>query len=568
MTAYVTRIASNVKKGVCAELGKRTLIVGPNGAGKSSVVNSIELALGGYSSDVMGKASLKKPSDLMVLSADGKTLEVEAYLSDGTKATFYTEKTQTGAKRPKRTGPSAVVFPFSEVTAHLTASAAKARTWFLQKIALEVSSKDVTACFPETAREAYSQRAEQCKTVNPHFTEVDALIYTMEAEAKKGRDSRAEVKAITSLLDEMQDSMPSWPPTESEIAALKIKEQEAMTAYSSEMRKSRGSTPQQVQESWERASRKVAELSQLESIYGVAVSHFSEIQGRESDFNTHDAFYADIRRQLIPVVELHARIEATECLVCGSFVAPEVDDATLPYLSSLEALRTANQSFDAFESAKGRVEEIQKNLVSSREQAQLSIEEWKHLTSILTVEDPGKIRASAAEHHKAMQKRMDAQAHLSKWEELSRLRDRVEEQQENEKKAKKLAKECQNVIRTLLQSTISDFQKTVQVYLPSTDVFGLEVDTKTDTCRFGLRRGEVIVSALSGAEWARVITAIACATTPESQMAVFVPEERAFDPQTLGTVMRALGKAPGQVILTSTVSPDSAPEDWTILDLS
>ena len=75
---YVKHIQSNVKKGVCAELGPRTLIVGPNGSGKTSILNSLELALGGFATDVMGRGPIRKPGDLMVLSQDGKTLDSTA----------------------------------------------------------------------------------------------------------------------------------------------------------------------------------------------------------------------------------------------------------------------------------------------------------------------------------------------------------------------------------------------------------------------------------------------------------------------------------------------------------
>ena len=562
MTAYVTRIASNVKKGVCAELEEKTLIVGPNGAGKSSVVNSIELALGGYSSDVMGRDSLKKPSDLMVLSSDGKTLEVEADLSDGSKATFYTEKTATGAKRPKRTGPESVLFPFTDVTSNLVGSAAKARTWFLQKMAVNLTLDGVAACLPASLREDYKKRAEQCKIVNPSFSQVDILVYLEEAEARKGRESRSEVKVLTSLLDEMQGNMPPWPPTEEQLAKYVQYEREAMEAYAQETGKGTGCSQEQIRDAWDRASTAVAELSQAEKTLTSCREESTRLQST-SGLGESEMQYAQIRRKILPVLDLHADLNASDCLVCGGSVS-----SPSFFAERAEAFRAANSRFDSVQSAKSRTEEMEARVGGMQEKANLCIQEWKHMESIASTHDPEKARSLLAAYEEATARRIEAENSLKKWDELSAIRDRIEENEEKEKKSKNLAKECRNAVKILLQSAIRTFEGCVQSFLPRTDTFGLHVDMKADTCRFGLRRGGILVSALSGAEWARVITAIGCATTPEKRMAVFIPEERAFDPSTLGEVMKALGNAPGQVILTSTVLPATPPDNWKIIDLS
>ena len=48
---------------------------------------------------------------------------------------------------------------------------------------------------------------------------------------------------------------------------------------------------------------------------------------------------------------------------------------------------------------------------------------------------------------------------------------------------------------------------------------------------------------------------------------VFTPEERAFDPQTLRSVLLSLSDAPGQVILCSPVKPaGKLPKGWTMVE--
>jgi hypothetical protein len=86
----------------------------------------------------------------------------------------------------------------------------------------------------------------------------------------------------------------------------------------------------------------------------------------------------------------------------------------------------------------------------------------------------------------------------------------------------------------------------------------------------GFRRGKTLHTALSGAEWARLTLALGCATfkADATVLAIFTPEERAFDPETLAAVMNALSNAPGQVILQSPHSPSNTyrPE-WRVVDL-
>ena len=86
----------------------------------------------------------------------------------------------------------------------------------------------------------------------------------------------------------------------------------------------------------------------------------------------------------------------------------------------------------------------------------------------------------------------------------------------------------------------------------------------------GIQPDGFLHTALSGAEWARLTLAIACAASEGMDgLRVFTPEERAFDPATLRDVMAALSEAPGQVIITSPVKHKGRlPKGWTVIDLT
>jgi hypothetical protein len=97
------------------------------------------------------------------------------------------------------------------------------------------------------------------------------------------------------------------------------------------------------------------------------------------------------------------------------------------------------------------------------------------------------------------------------------------------------------------------------------------VENKKPVCRMGFKRGDTLHTALSGAEWARLTMALGCATfkADEKTLAIFTPEERAFDGDTLATVMNALAEAPGQVILQSPTGPTSNyRSEWRVVDMA
>ena len=69
---YVVFAESNIKGGVSAALGPKTLIVGPNGTGKSAVANTVELALTGRVSDILGRRDVAKEIELQALAPSRK----------------------------------------------------------------------------------------------------------------------------------------------------------------------------------------------------------------------------------------------------------------------------------------------------------------------------------------------------------------------------------------------------------------------------------------------------------------------------------------------------------------
>jgi len=114
--------------------------------------------------------------------------------------------------------------------------------------------------------------------------------------------------------------------------------------------------------------------------------------------------------------------------------------------------------------------------------------------------------------------------------------------------------------KELLESKKQSFIEAVSAYLPPGETLGVDLDT----ARVGLIRGDQLHSALSGAEWSRLMLAIASVWVDDSTPCVLVPQDRAWDSDTLSKVMVALKDSPVQVIIMSTVSPAQV-EGWTFV---
>lgn len=141
---HLKKIRGNLKGGLpdYQELYLKTLIFGRNGHGKSTIVNIVELLLGGFATDVMGRDLVRKPADLIVLKGEGlpkATLKLQGVLSDGSSLQYELRQTEKGAGRPKHLGPQGITvrFPFQEVKENLTGSADTARKWLSQQLPIE-----------------------------------------------------------------------------------------------------------------------------------------------------------------------------------------------------------------------------------------------------------------------------------------------------------------------------------------------------------------------------------------------------------------------------------------------
>jgi len=134
---------------------------------------------------------------------------------------------------------------------------------------------------------------------------------------------------------------------------------------------------------------------------------------------------------------------------------------------------------------------------------------------------------------------------------------------------KKLKTSCAAAVSMLVSTHRDSFCLSVNRFLP--DSWSLCYSSDYNTLGLSFDGGPVLTS-LSGAEWATLVTAVSCAAADvvdPADAVLLVVEDRAWDNETLAAVMRGFSKFDGQVIMQSTTKPKGrTPKGWEIVETS
>ena len=566
VSTYVSRVVGNIKGGCDLEIGARTLITGPNGAGKSRVVNTIELALSGFASDIVGRPELRQGADLIALAPDKEDLYAEVTLSDDRSMGVFSVSRKSGGKteRPKHFPPEGlrVAYPVKDVVTALRGSVETARAFVLRHSGLEVTEEAICERLPSACQEPYGTFAKAVNTPVEFANPIETLLAVREKAKATARSSNAEKKAATSLVDNLGKDLPALQPTEEEVQAAQKAARVASAAYQEAMN---APEPLDVEALREDAKGAVATLQHYEA----EVNKLQEAAGQGVDESV-----AKVRVALGIILNAHADFadgQATECLVCG------VRGAVHPpaYRARAQQIQAGLQSSRAALLARKQLPMVAEALKTAQQNAEKKVALFQEAqrqgtTSPTTgrMECVALAYAALTEQEGNLLRLMEARA---SWSALQQARDQGEEAKRSAAEAKALADACKEVADALVEDGRQQFEMRVNEYLPEGDAFSLVLQEGSRiVCRFGFVRGGSLHTALSGAEWARLTIALGLATMPteDNVIAILSPEERAYDGQTLASVMRALSGCPGQVILTSPVKPRGrTPKGWKVINV-
>ena len=560
---HVSRVFSNLKSPLpggdawSVDLAPKTLLVGSNTSHKSSVIQSVELALAGSADDIVGRSAVADAALLLTL-APSDELGMSATTSGGDVYSYNVKYGDNGkVKKPNHIGPGAAVLTHRTVREALSGSAATARKAFLSWACDDASLEDVLAHIPSELHAKYRDIAEYMgRDQDP----VGTLLTVAQYANKKQRDASKEAKGAESLLESMGDMAEERPTEEQMTRARTIATNLRETLRRAIEASSGGMNRDEHEQAVAQAS---TALATWENQRDIALAAIKEAEASVPKLSPTVKPGVDILN-----VALDNNIDA--CPVCSSAVGSEhlirCRDFYAGQLGDWETLtETARRSVEATE--------------TEAQGAENNVVEWKakleHLAGVNVVDrsdnpaDTLEVQTQLEIANKAV---ASMEAQVEQWESIAQARDRVFSMNAESQDYKSLKDATEKAVGYLLDERVGAFVARVLSYLPDDWAFGIELrDGTREVFRMGLRRGAKLHCALSGAEWAAVTTAIAMVVSErlaDTDVAVLIPEDRAWDPKTLSAVMRAYGSFNGQVIMASTVKPrGKAPKGWTVIDM-
>lgn len=520
---FVKKVESTLKQGVYATLGPRTVIYGPNGSGKSSVLQALELATCGQVSDVEGREQVKQSHALSRLFPSDEAIFAEAELSDGTKFRWSMERQkEDGFKRPEHDAPRRVIWPLQELKSTLVGDAATVQAWLEQKVIGEITESDLLHSLPPSTHEPVKKLAKKLR-------KNDFLALAKEAKST-ARSLRTDATKIENTVENMMATIPvplmseERVKLESKLASLSESSQKGVSAAQHQL--------------WEE------EIALLNGAMAGKLARLARIKlPSENDLKA-----AKTVKTALGLVRTHAKeLGFDVCWTCGND-KPDFQ-GHITKLTGLEnKVKTFALALDEQATLEAEVATLDQKIID-RQEALISIP-----IQVDTTAERDAIFRQIANDDAARRSWDNANAQRA---EVDRLRLQADALTNASKALEKAGKD-------LLDRKKSEFEKKVNQFLPEGDQFSVDLDS----ARIGLLRNDQVHSALSGAEWSRVLLALAASQADGKSICILAPEDRAWDPVTLEKVMTALAKTDDvQILLMSTIEPKPT-EGWTLLDVT
>lgn len=546
---FIQQVKGNLKGGIeqFQKLYPYTLIVGRNGHGKSTIVNIVELLLGGFATDVMGRSLVRKPSDLIVLKGEGlpkSTLKLQGILSDGSPLSYELRETEKGAGKPKHLGPQGMTvrFPFQEVKENLVGSAENARKWLAQQLPIE-NYIEVSA----ELRELIYFHQEN----NRSATLVDVLEIIKEGAKRKVKDAKLAISSAEKAMDMLGKEVEIID--KSEVDALQTESDLLLNRIMAASKSVSNDEIDNILKEIKALEHGIESVLQEILLLG-NVQPLSDVEKSEIAKLDH----------LKAVIEINSHRE--KCFVCDN----HLDGRAL----------TTQQVQGLLDRVADRVKQCRKKdeLIAHREQGLKDLQRLKTKHGEMLERQAGFRHENKdqlqIQYTEIRRRYENAKQQYDAMNRIKRLKDTISSEEKVIEENKALAVHAEQQISEAIKQAIEVFCQRVSKYLPND--YRFIMDLGENHCRIGLHIFGNDCYAVSGAEWVMMILAIASATTSISDengdiqtnvLNVFIPEERAYDAVTLSEMMNALSNAPGQVILTSTIKPIETSTEWEVIEV-
>lgn len=518
---YVETLQTNMKLGNQVKLGPKTLLLGPNGAGKSTILQSLELVTKGVASDLEGRDLVKQARALSRLFPPNVEPSILLTLSNGAGGSWSMVRKDDGTcKEPVRTMEARTRWPIQEMEALLSGDASKIVTWLESRIAGDSALDRVLALMDEdTAKEVHNLVA---------LLETEDLNVLADEAKKEGTKIKKEANKVKETVENMMKGIPTpKDPTEVSKMQARLTELKGM--------KSAGLTENEYERMGESLRAKAAqyhemkrELEELHEVNPAVLQGLSKAMAADGIIHTH-----------------HSQLGKEMCWVCGTRATPDQFDRQAASVQS--ALSILGQEKAALEKRNALVNKMGHLFTEINTLAD------RYSKAVVRPDTEGEI----AELTKAL---IEESTVVRSWENATKQQKMAANMTARADRLSSASKELKKVGKKLVGQKKKEYEAKVNSFLPEGETCTFSVDTG----RVGLLRDGKEITALSGAEWTRVLLALASVESDDS-LCILAPKDRAWDSHTLANVMRSLADAPCQVILMSTVPPDETPEGWTVV---
>jgi hypothetical protein len=547
---YVAQVESTLKGTLPYKLGPKTLILGVNGSGKSAITGAVELALTGRVSDLFGREDVARESDLMALAPGRKaSLIARAILSDGSVCSYETSGSSSKAKKAKHSLPPSVdvasALPLRMVRDAVKGSADTARKFFLQRVVGNVSGDDLLSRLPGNLHEPFKRLAPRGISDG-----AAVLLAVIEAAKKHGRDAESNASGGREVLDRTTNSLAA-PPTAEQLVEAKERMSAAHEAVTTLAQRAAKAAYRQDAE---------AGVKNIEMRLVVAQSRVEDLSAAIESQPPDAAPLGPEWRALLDVLRWAEAQGLSTCPICRHDVEPQTIREFLPQVEGVVAsegrpsLRAQGEV--ALRMVRNEITMLTSQLQAARQVLGANVDP---VSPEVYSEARESLRLS--EEHYQRLSQIETQ-----WATLRATRDQAARSEEDGDAYKRLAKACSEVVAELLDASVEKFSIRVRSFLPPEDRFVLRLrDGAREVFQMGFEREGGVHTALSGAEWARMTAAVAAAMVEPGKLQVIIPEDRAFDPDTLEAVLKAFSNVPAQVILAHPIAPRNVPKGWTVV---
>ena len=519
---YFEKVKSTLKKGCDVQLGQRTVICGANGSGKSTIVQSIELAANGWASDMEGRSRVKQSASIARLFRPGVDKKAEAVLSDGTVFSWSLEDgARPGSfKKPNPVQPFSVDWPVQNLMEILRGDASTVGSWLEKQVVGDLTEEDLLSALPPAVRGVVSDFVKQKSQID--------FIALSKMASQQAKNLRSQATRSENTIEKMTEGVA--PPL------LESKRKELEELLSAMTAPRQGNT----QEDYDRCA------AEVQSLVGQYVEKTDQLQ-RLAPLPVEVSSALERLVTANDLIKQHKHVFGQdECWVCGSERSLKLQEAVLA--DAMKALQP--QYLESINRQK-----VQQELSNLQAEMERKAAELKGMEVVEPVND--------TERRNIISQIAADDANRKSWANAEAAGKEVEQMRAKADLLSLAGKALDKAGKKFLSQKKQAFEDHVSEYLPEGERLGVDLSS----ARVGLVRDGHLHSALSGAEWSRVLIALASAQNAgRSTPCVVVPEDRAWDADTLEAVMKALSDAPVQVIIMSTVTP-SPVEGWTCVQL-